>query len=226
MNKKIGVLFDLDGTLLDTLQDLTDGVNFALGQCGYPQVTDRDVRAYLGNGARELIRLSMGAKQDDPAVEKVLGVFKPYYEANCRIKTRPYGGIPEVLEQLGKKYPIGIVSNKPDIAVQPLCAALFPGMYCLGERGDCPRKPEPDMLHRAMAALGVEQCVYVGDSEVDVVTAKNAALPCVSVLWGFRDRPEIEKAGGVCFCEDPRELAEQVEDRIRKEFGADNCIHK
>ena len=218
MEKKIGVLFDLDGTLLDTLQDLTDGVNFALNQCGYPRVTDRNVRAYLGNGARELIRLSMGAEQNDPAVDQVLGVFKPYYEANCRIKTRPYEGIPQALEQLGKKYHMGIVSNKPDIAVQPLCAALFPGVYCLGERGGCPRKPAPDMLHRAMAALGIQQCVYVGDSEVDVVTAKNAGLPCVSVLWGFRDRPEIQQAGGTYFCDDPKKLAEMVEALIQKEF--------
>ena len=219
MEKKIGVLFDLDGTLLDTLQDLTDGVNYALEQAGYPTVGLRDVRAYLGNGARELIRLSMGAEPEDPAVDRVLAVFKPYYEAHCQIKTRPYEGISEALEQLGEKYPLGIVSNKPDIAVQPLCAALFPGVYCLGERADCPRKPAPDMLYRAMAALGVAQCVYVGDSEVDVVTANNAGLPCVSVLWGFRDRPEIEEAGGACFCEDPRELVKIVEALIRKEFG-------
>jgi phosphoglycolate phosphatase len=218
MKKKIGILFDLDGTLLDTLQDLTDSVNYALDQCGYPQVTDRNVRAYLGNGARELIRLSIGAEQSDPAVDKVLGVFKPHYEANCQIKTRPYAGIPEAMEQLGQKYPIGIVSNKPDIAVKPLCAALFPGVYCLGEREGCPRKPAPDMLHRAMAALDMEACVYVGDSEVDVVTAKNAGLPCVSVLWGFRDRPEIESAGGSCFCEVPQMLVEAVENLIRKEF--------
>ena len=219
MDKKIGVLFDLDGTLLDTLEDLTDGVNFALRQCGYPQVGNRDVRAYLGNGARELIRLSIGAEQDDPAADKVLGVFKPYYEANCRIKTRPYEGIPEVLERLGENYSLGIVSNKPDIAVKPLCTAMFPGVYCLGERGDCPRKPAPDMLWQAMEAQDIERCVYVGDSEVDVVTAKNAGLPCVSVLWGFRDRPEIEKAGGTYFCEDPKALAELVENLIRREFG-------
>ena len=216
---KLGILWDMDGTLLDTLQDLTDSVNFTLKQCGYPQITDREVRAYLGNGARELIRLSIGADQNDPAVDKALGVFKPYYEANCRIKTRPYEGILEALERLRQKYPVGIVSNKPDIAVKPLCAAMFPGVYCLGEQGDCPRKPAPDMLHRAMADLDMEACVYVGDSEVDVLTAKNAGLPCISVLWGFRDRPEIEKAGGTYFCEDPKALAELVENLIQKEFG-------
>ncbi len=193
---KIGVLFDLDGTLLDTLQDLTDSVNFALEQFGYAPVTDRAVRAYLGNGARELIRLAMGAEADDPMTDRVLAVYKPYYEANCQIKTRPYDGILPALERLGEKYPLGIVSNKPDVAVKPLCGTLFPGVYCLGERSDCPRKPAPDMLWRAMEALGVERCVYVGDSEVDVVTARKAALPCVSELRGFRDRPEIDNAGG------------------------------
>ncbi len=218
MEKRIGVLFDLDGTLLDTLQDLTDAVNFALGKFGYPPVTDRDVRAYLGNGAKELIRLSMKAERNDPAVEAVLAVYKPYYEANCQMKTRPYDGIPEGLARLKEKYPVGIVSNKPDIAVKPLCDGIFPGVYALGERADCPRKPAPDMLYRAMDTLGVEKCVYVGDSEVDVITAKNAGLPCVSVLWGFRDRPEIEAAGGKYLCEDPYFLSELVEKVIIEEL--------
>ncbi len=215
---KIGVLFDLDGTLLDTLQDLTDAVNHVLEQFGYAAVTDRQVRAYLGNGARELIRLAMGAQPGDAMVETVLAAYQPYYEAHCQIKTKPYEGIMEALACLQKKYPVGIVSNKPDIAVRPLCQSLFPGVFCLGERADCPRKPAPDMLLKAMEALGMEKCVYVGDSEVDVVTAKNANLPCVSVLWGFRDRPEIESQGGRYFCQDPKELAELVEQVIRTEL--------
>ncbi len=214
MKHTIGILFDLDGTLLDTLQDLTDAVNHALAQFGYGPVTDRQVRAYLGNGARELIRLSMGGTAPAEQVEQVLAVYKPYYEAHCRIKTRPYPGIPEQLAILGEKYPLGIVSNKPDIAVKPLCGALFPGLYSLGERPDCPRKPAPDMLYRAMEALGVERCVYVGDSDVDVVTAANAGARCVSVLWGFRDRPEILAAGGTYLCPEPEQLARLVEKAV------------
>ncbi len=105
-----------------------------------------------------------------------------------------------MLAQLGQRYPIAIVSNKPDGAVKALCRQYFPGIFALGETPDCPRKPAPDMVHRAMSAIGVQQAIYVGDSEVDVDTAKNAGLPCLSVLWGFRDREDLEQAGAQYFC--------------------------
>lgn len=101
---------------------------------------------------------------------------------------------------------MAIVSNKPDVAVKTLCAQHFPGIYALGEAPDCPRKPAPDMVFKAMKAIGVEACIYVGDSEVDIRTARNAGVPCVSVLWGFRDREVLEAEGGRYFCEDANEL--------------------
>jgi len=209
---KTGILFDLDGTLLDTLVDLHAAVNYTMARFGYPERTLEEVRAFVGNGARRLIALSVpeGADADMP-----FEVFHSYYDAHCRILTRPYDGIPEAQAKLKEKYPIAIVSNKPDSAVKLLCADYFPGIYALGETADCPRKPAPDMLHKAMANLGAERCIYVGDSEVDVLTAENANVPCLSVLWGFRDRKELEEAGSEFFCADPGELADKLETMTR-----------
>ena len=208
---KVGILWDLDGTLLDTLDDLMDGVNYALSQFGYPQRTREEIRRFVGNGAKNLICKAV-PEGEDPM--PVLGCFQSYYGTHCQIKTRPYGGIPAALAKL-EKYPMAVVSNKPDGAVKTLCAQYFPSLYARGERPDCPRKPAPDMILRTMAELGLEKCVYVGDSEVDAVTAKNAGVPCLSVLWGFRDRPEIEEVGGKYFCADVDLLAETLEAMIR-----------
>ena len=207
---KIGILFDLDGTLLDTLQDLTDSVNYALAQFDCPPRTPADVRRFLGNGAKQLIALSL-PEENAPDVDAVLAVYKKYYKDHCQIKTAPYAGIPDALKTLKEKYAIAVVSNKPDIAVKPLCAQYFPGVYALGETSDCPRKPAPDMLFKAMADIGVDKMVYVGDSEVDVLTASRAGAPCIAVSWGFRDRDVLEQVGGKYFCEDPKQLAKAIE---------------
>ena len=174
---KTGILFDLDGTLLDTLEDLLDATNYALRIFGFPERTLPELRRFVGNGAWNQIRLACPEGTAPETVEQVLSVYKPYYADHCQIKTKPYAGILEPLAQLGAQYPIAIVSNKPDSAVKALCAEYFPGIYALGETADCPRKPAPDMVYKAMHVLGVERCVYVGDSEVDVFTAKNVGLP-------------------------------------------------
>lgn len=208
---KIGILWDLDGTLLNTLEDLMDGVNYALQQFGLPPRTLEEIRQFVGNGAEVLIRRAVDGRAETQAV---LETFRTYYNAHCQIKTGPYAGVPEALACLKEKYPMAIVSNKPDSAVKPLCGQYFPGIYALGERSDCPRKPAPDMVYKAMADIGVETCIYVGDSEVDVETAKNAGVKCLSVLWGFRDRDVIEQAGGKYFCEETSQLIEKIEDLI------------
>ena len=208
---KTGILWDLDGTLLNTLEDLADAVNFALQQFGYPERSIEEIRCFVGNGARRLIERSVPAGGDADAV---FDTFRAYYDTHCRIKTRPYDGIMEALQKLGEKYPMAVVSNKPDSAVKPLCAEYFPGLYARGESTDCPRKPAPDMVFKAMEAIGVESCIYVGDSEVDVLTGRNAGVPCLSVLWGFRDRAEIMDAGGSHFCEDTAKLVEKLEELI------------
>ncbi len=213
-----GILFDLDGTLLDTLQDLTDSVNYAMDQFGCPHVTAVQVRAYLGNGARQLIYLSLPENRRGET-DAVLAVYKGWYDGHCQIKTAPYGGIPQALEQLKGDFAVAVVSNKPDSAVKPLCAQYFPGLYALGEAAGCPRKPAPDMLYKAMDAIGTRKCIYVGDSEVDVLTAKNAGIPCVAVSWGFRDRIDLENAGAQYICDDPSNLPQLVERIAKDTYG-------
>ncbi len=209
---KTAILFDLDGTLLDTLEDLKDAVNHTLAQYGCPPRSRQEIRQFLGNGAARLIELSLPGQADDPELGEVLAAYQVYYGKHSQEKTGPYPGILEALEALGKQYKIGVVSNKPDIAVKPLCKAYFGEVYALGENAGCPRKPAPDMLYKAMGELGAEACIYVGDSEVDVLTARNAGVPCISVLWGFRDRACIEQAGGAHFCTHPAQLVTMIEE--------------
>lgn len=203
---KVGILFDLDGTLLDTLGDLTDATNYALRTHGYPERSILEIRRFVGNGAANQMRLSV---PEGVPYEPVLATYKPYYDAHCQIKTAPYPGIPEALAQL-KDYPMAVVSNKPHSAVTVLAKQYFGDIYARGEQADCPRKPAPDMVHRTMEELGIEKCVYVGDSEVDVKTARNAGVPCLSVLWGFRDKEVLEAAGAEFFCESPENLVNDI----------------
>lgn len=198
-----GILFDLDGTLLDTMADLTDAVNYALGVHGYPSRTMDEVRSFVGNGAARLLALAVPEGED---YQPALATYQAYYRTHCQIKTGPYPGVVEALAQLSKHYPVAIVSNKPDAATKTLCADYFPGVLARGEAADCPRKPAPDMLFQAMKTLGVDKAIYVGDSEVDVITAGNAGMPCISVTWGFRDREELLEAGAKYLCDDAAQL--------------------
>lgn len=208
---KTGLIFDLDGTLLDTLEDLTDAANYTLRHFGCPERTKAEIRRFVGNGALRQMTLCLPGRPDDPDPQAVLDFYKPYYSAHCSIKTRPYDGIPEALAVLKEKYPIAIASNKPDQAAKALCDRFFPGIYTRGERTGIPRKPAPDMVYKTMEELGVETCIYIGDSEVDVLTANNAGVPCISVTWGFRDRAEMEAVGGIYFCDKPEDLPALVE---------------
>lgn len=214
-----GVLFDLDGTLLDTLEDLRAAVNRCLASLGLPPRSAQEIRRFVGNGAGQLIRRALPENASEETVAEALGEFQQDYATHCQVKTGPYAGIPEALAVLRQRYAVAIVSNKPDGAVKALCADFFPGIPALGETADCPRKPNPAMVQRAMAVLGVEKAIYVGDSEVDVQTAQNASLPCLSVTWGFRSRQELIESGAVCFCDDPRDLAECIDQTERKVYG-------
>ena len=206
----VGIIFDLDGTLLDTLEDLHAAVNHTMAQFGCPPRTMEEVRRFVGNGVDQLVRLSLPGKDSDPPVEDVIAAYRTYYNAHCREKTGPYAGIPEALAVLAREYPLAVVSNKPDSAVKPLCREYFGDIFALGERKETPRKPAPDMVWQAMAAIGVEKCIYVGDSEVDILTAQRAGVPCLSVTWGFRDLDELRSAGGRYFCGDPRQLPQTL----------------
>ena len=211
---KTGLLFDLDGTLLDTLEDLLDATNYALDHHGYPLRTLEQLRAVVGNGAANQIRKSLPPETPEEQVAQVLATYKAYYAQHCQIKTAPYPGIRWALEELAKKYPIAIVSNKPDIAVKALCRDWFPGIFALGEHTGCPRKPAPDMVHRAMAAIGAERGIYIGDSEVDILTAANAGVPSLSVTWGFRSEETLLSSGATHLCRSPETLTETIEEMI------------
>lgn len=205
---KTAVIFDLDGTLLDTLDDLRDALNHTLTAFGYPLRTLEEVRRFVGNGIPDLIER---ATSPDAPIQKMLDVFLPYYQLHNMDKTRPYAGIGETLDRLKKRgRSMAVVSNKVHAATQALCGRFFPQVDAVvGSQPGLPNKPAPDMVWAAMERLGVgpEETVYVGDSEVDLATARNAGLDCVCVTWGFRDREELERRGGTVFAASPEELA-------------------
>ncbi len=196
------LIFDLDGTLLDTLDDLWDSVNAVLAKYGYPLKTRDEVCAAVGNGIAILIARVLPAGREDPAFDRVLADFKAYYGEHCEDKTAPYAGIPEMLAELkaaGVK--MAIVSNKADFAVKQLAKAWFGDTIKIAigenEAAGIRKKPAPDTVDLALRELGLtrEDAAYVGDSEVDVQTAQNAGMPCLSVTWGFRSRETLLAAG-------------------------------
>ena len=209
-----GILFDLDGTLLDTLEDLYLATNRTLRHFGCPPRTRQEIRRFVGNGAAMQIHLSLPGTENDPPEAEVLAHYQAYYNSCDHATVAPYPGVMEAVKKVAEKYPVAIVSNKPDPAVKVLCADYFPGIFARGESTDCPRKPAPDMVFKAMEAIGVEKCIYVGDSEVDVLTARNAGVPCLSVLWGFRDKADMEEVGGDVFCEKTADLVKKLEEMI------------
>lgn len=209
------VVFDLDGTLLDTLDDLTLSVNHALKKYGLPQRTPQEIRSFLGNGVRHLVRSSVPANLPENRFEEVFQCFRSYYVAHSRIHTRPYPGIMDTLDRLkAEGIKMAIVSNKLHEAVQELNRHFF-GKYidiAVGESATVKRKPNPDTLLKALDELGSrqEESLYIGDSEVDVETARNAGVSCVAVLWGFRDKETLKKAGAHTYIEEPLQLLDII----------------
>lgn len=204
-------LFDMDGTILDTLEDMNDAVNTSLENFGFETITLAQTRSYVGNGIGRLIRLALPNNVDEETYERVLKFYKSYYESHCRVKTREYEGISEllnVLKEAGIK--LAVVSNKPDPAVQELAEYFFGGIFdfAVGESAAVRRKPAPDSVNAAVCAMSAEKntCVYIGDSEVDIATAKNAEIDCISVTWGFREREQLQAAGAVKLIDSVAEL--------------------
>lgn len=213
MMKYKAVLFDMDGTLLDTLADMAAAVNHILSVHGYPLRTAEEVRAFVGNGARKLMERALPPDVTGDAFEALLEEYRQWYEAHACVKTAPYPGVPAVLAALHRAgVRCAVVSNKPDGATRELAARFFPGLPAFGQQDGIPAKPAPDMVYHALAELGVEAsaAAYVGDSEVDVALARNAKLPLVAVSWGFRGREALEEAGAALVVDDAATLLENM----------------
>lgn len=222
MNKSITIknmkeystyVFDLDGTLLFTLKDLTASTNYAMKEFGLPEHTMDEVRRMVGNGIKKLIERAIPGGLDNPKFEDIYTCFINHYLKHSLDTTKPYDGIPELLATLkakGKK--LAVVSNKYCAATEELCHHFFKNYIsvAIGESERIRKKPAPDTVIEALARLGVDKegAVYVGDSDVDIATARNSGLPCISVLWGFRDKDFLIEHGGTTFVEKPAEIAE------------------
>ena len=205
------IIFDLDGTLLNTLDDLSSSVNYALRQHGLAERSQAEVRQFLGNGIRRLIEQSVPAGTDEQKTEDVFQTFRSHYLEHSLDQTRPYDGIEDLLHQLNDmKVATAIVSNKLDPAVKELHQHFFSDTIrvAIGETKTIRRKPAPDMVDECIRLLGCDRqtCLYVGDSEVDLQTARNAGLPCLSVSWGFRDKKQLIEAGATTIIDRPDEL--------------------
>lgn len=205
------VLFDMDGTILDTLDDLTDSVNYTLRQMGFPERTREEVRAYLGYGSRRLIEQALGETTELKTVDEAFRIYRAWYGTHAQIKTKPYGGIADVMRALrARGIRVAVASNKPEATVKTLCEYHFPALVdvAVGDVEWRAHKPEPDMIDAVLVELGVSRsgAVYVGDTEVDVETAQNADLPVIAVGWGFRSRAQQRTAGASVFADTPDEL--------------------
>lgn len=193
-------VFDLDGTILDTGEDLKNSLNHVLRKYGLPERTVADTKRFLGNGIRRLVELGAGETVSPEALDAMLADFKAHYAVHCLDETRPYAGIPSLLTALRDRgIRTAVVSNKADFAVQELMDRFFPGLFdiAVGEREGVRRKPAPDSVNEVLLNLNAprENTVYIGDSEVDIQTARNAGLPCIAVAWGFRDEASLLAAG-------------------------------
>lgn len=194
------VLFDMDGTVLNTLGDLAAAVNHTLREFSMPERSIAEVAAALGNGAAYLIAHTVPDGTPKELTDKVLAAYAPYYDAHCDILTAPYDGIVPLMQKLrGRGVKLAVISNKQDTAVKPLAEKYFPGLLeiAVGESAEVRRKPNPDAVLAALRHIGVERedAIYVGDTEVDLQTARNAGMECASVDWGFRTREQLVEIG-------------------------------
>lgn len=205
------LICDLDGTLLNTLEDLMDSVNFGLRNHGMKEITLEQTRRFVGNGVAKLVERAVPEGTLKETEAAVLADFRSYYDKHSQDKTKAYDGVIDMLKKVKESgMKLAIVSNKINSAVGELAEYYFEGLIdvAIGETPDVPKKPAPDMLYKALDELGVSkaEAVFIGDSDVDVATGLNSGIDMVTVLWGFRDRDELEEAGAKWFIEKPEEL--------------------
>lgn len=216
MDKKI-IIFDLDGTLLNTLEDLTDCVNFMLSEFNYPQKNINEIKNYVGNGIFKLIERAIPDGVLNKNFDKCVEIFKNHYKKNMYNKTRLYSGIDTMLKNLKTKNIItAVTSNKFDLAVKELCKKYFSGLidYAIGENEKCGinKKPAPDMVMTVLNEYNLlpEQALYIGDSEVDIQTAKNCNIECISVSWGFKTKEFLIQNGAKNIINTPDEIFKYI----------------
>ena len=213
MSKYTTIIFDLDGTLMNTLDDLTISTNHALSQMGFTTRTIDEVRQFLGNGVRTLIEMALPEKTTEDTIERTISCFLQHYTSHCKDHSRPYDGILELLSSLKKMgVKMAIVSNKPEVEVKKLNAEHFAEFIdvALGEneKSGIPRKPSPAMVYEAINQLGAEpgKSLYVGDSDVDILTARNAGIDCLSVTWGFKTVEFLSQFGATKMIDAPSQM--------------------
>ena len=219
------IIFDLDGTLLDTINDLTSSVNYAMRCLHMPERNKEEVLSFVGNGNRVLMERCVTEGSTEETVDLALRKFHEYYSCHYADETTAYNGIPELLKTLrALGFQLAVVSNKADYAVQDLCQKYFSGIfdYVLGDREGIRRKPAPDPIDLVLKSLNItaREAAYVGDSEVDIETASNAGLPCISVSWGFRPRDVLVSSGAEILVSSPEEILDIIQEAQKKTYGA------
>jgi phosphoglycolate phosphatase len=223
---KQAVIFDLDGTLLNTLEDLRNSTNYALDKFGYPKRTLDEVRTFVGNGVKKLILRAMDIEKEseNPDFDQVFAAFQAHYKEHSNDLTAPYPSVPELLKELhARGIPMAIVSNKLDAAVKALNEIYFKEYITVAigenEAAGVRKKPAPDTVYAALSQLGCDKAVYVGDSEVDLATAKNSGLPCIPVTWGFRDEDWLLAHGATKLFHTPQEVLAEILRRQNQRQG-------
>lgn len=209
------IIFDMDGTILDTLEDLKNSMNHTLRLHNMPERTLDEIRSFVGNGIRKLIERAVAEGTSDEQIDVIHKDFMTHYEAHCADFTRPYNGVIDLIKELRNRgYKTAVVSNKADVAVQDLCIQYFPGLFdlAIGERPEIAKKPAADMVNLALEQLEFfrEKAVYIGDSDVDVATAANSKLDMIAVDWGFRTREFLIQQGAETIVSRPEEILELV----------------
>lgn len=204
-------VFDMDGTILNTLDDIADSVNYTLERFGYPTRTREEIRTFVGSGIKKLMQRACPPDIEEARLSEILPVYDAYYLSHCACKTGPYPGVISLLRDLrAAGVMTAVVSNKSDDGVRALCRRYFDGLFdaIVGERSDVPTKPAPDMVEIVLTQLGVKKAdaVYIGDSDVDVATARNSGLDLIAVTWGFRPEALLRSLGAACIAHDTDEL--------------------
>ena len=216
------IIFDLDGTLLNTLGDLFLGFNYAIDKFGYPKRTIEEIKSFVGNGIKKSIERALPYAVSEQELNKIVETFKAYYIEHMQEHTEAYSGITDMLKSLKEMgYRTAVVSNKYDDAVKKLCKKYFGDLieFAVGEGYGIRKKPDSDGILKVLEYFNINRAeenniIYVGDSEVDILTAKNACLPCISVLWGFKDKTFLENNGARIFAETPNDIIKIIEKKL------------